>query len=265
MTGRNTCKILKDIRCQIAEANGIEFITSECQYKGNCPGTCPKCEAEVRYLEQELERRRMTGKSIAILGVSAGLMAMGGLTACNNSTSGNKETVQPTVSDTVPTIQRTDTIPVQMIDTLTVTKPVKGRRSRKKKVDTLEVAEAVVIKEIKYIPIITPEEEGEVTLPGLIVESLPEFPGGMDQCMQFLQKKLRYPSRDIEMNGRVVIQFTVQRDGSIGDAKVLRSLHPLFDREALRVVNSMPKWKPGNQRGKRVSVKYILPVTFITK
>ena len=62
--GKQTCKILKDIRRQIAEANDIEFITSECQYQGDCLGTCPKCEAEVRYLEQQLERKRMAGKAI---------------------------------------------------------------------------------------------------------------------------------------------------------------------------------------------------------
>ena len=55
--GKQTCKILKEIRRQIAEANDIEFITSECQYQGDCLGTCPKCEAEVRYLEQQLERK----------------------------------------------------------------------------------------------------------------------------------------------------------------------------------------------------------------
>lgn len=61
--GKQTCRILKDIRRQIAEANDIEFITSECQYQGDCLGTCPKCEAEVRYLEQQLERKRMGWKS----------------------------------------------------------------------------------------------------------------------------------------------------------------------------------------------------------
>ena len=64
--GKQTCKILKEIRRQIAEANDIEFITSECQYQGDCLGTCPKCEAEVRYLEQQLERKRRVGKAITI-------------------------------------------------------------------------------------------------------------------------------------------------------------------------------------------------------
>ena len=80
--GKQTCKILKDIRRQIAEANDIEYITSECQYKGDCTGTCPKCESEVRYLEHQLERRRMAGKAITLLGLSAGIIAMN---ACANS------------------------------------------------------------------------------------------------------------------------------------------------------------------------------------
>ena len=64
--GKQTCKILKEIRRQIAEANGIEFVTSECRYKGDCLGTCPKCEAEVHYLEQQLHARSLAGKAIAL-------------------------------------------------------------------------------------------------------------------------------------------------------------------------------------------------------
>lgn len=74
--GKQTCKILKEIRRQIAEANGIEFITSECRYKGDCLGTCPKCEAEVRYLEQQLRARSLAGKAIALAGISAASLAM---------------------------------------------------------------------------------------------------------------------------------------------------------------------------------------------
>lgn len=73
--GKQTCKILKDIRKQIAEVNDIEYITSECRYKGDCLGTCPKCEAEIRYLEQALERKRLAGKVVSLLGISVGLMA----------------------------------------------------------------------------------------------------------------------------------------------------------------------------------------------
>lgn len=74
--GKYTCKILKEIRRQIAEANGIEFATSECRYKGDCLGTCPKCEAEVHYLEQQLRARSLAGKSITLAGISAASLAM---------------------------------------------------------------------------------------------------------------------------------------------------------------------------------------------
>ena len=74
--GKQTCMILKEIRRQIAESNGIEFVTSECRYKGDCLGTCPKCEAEVRYLEQQLRSRQRMGKAIAIAGISAASLAM---------------------------------------------------------------------------------------------------------------------------------------------------------------------------------------------
>ena len=74
--GKQTCKILKEIRRQIAEANGIEFVTSECRYKGDCLGTCPKCEAEVRYLELQLRDRSLAGKAVALAGISAASLAM---------------------------------------------------------------------------------------------------------------------------------------------------------------------------------------------
>lgn len=74
--GKHTCKILKEIRRQIAEANGIEFATSECRYKGDCLGTCPKCEAEVHYLEQQLRARSLAGKAITLAGISAASLAM---------------------------------------------------------------------------------------------------------------------------------------------------------------------------------------------
>ena len=79
MTGKQKCKILKEIRRQIAEQNEIRFIIEECSHKGKCRGTCPKCEWEVRMLEKELEKRRAAGKKIALAGISAGFL----LTSCS--------------------------------------------------------------------------------------------------------------------------------------------------------------------------------------
>ncbi len=88
--GKETCRILKDIRRQIAEANDIEFITSECRYQGDCLGTCPKCEAEVRYLEQQLSARHAAGKTIALASISAGLIALSSCSSCSVQNNNNK-------------------------------------------------------------------------------------------------------------------------------------------------------------------------------
>ena len=74
MNGKSKCKNLKDIRRQIAQDNDIEFVTSECKYQGDCSGTCPKCEAELRYLENELSKRQKAGKAIAVAGIAAALV-----------------------------------------------------------------------------------------------------------------------------------------------------------------------------------------------
>jgi len=74
--GKQICRILKDIRVRIAEENDIECITSECTHKGDCAGTCPKCEAEVRYLESQLARRRASGRTMRLAGISLGIAAV---------------------------------------------------------------------------------------------------------------------------------------------------------------------------------------------
>ena len=74
MNGKSKCKVLKDIRKKIAEANDIAYITSECKYQGECSGTCPKCEAEVRYLEEELAKQKSLGKIVAVAGIAATLV-----------------------------------------------------------------------------------------------------------------------------------------------------------------------------------------------
>ena len=79
--GKRTCKILKEIRRQIAERNDIAYVTSECHFEGECKGTCPKCEAELRYLENELQKRKLMGKAAAIAGISLGIA--GTFSACN--------------------------------------------------------------------------------------------------------------------------------------------------------------------------------------
>ena len=96
------------------------------------------------------------------------------------------------------------------------------------------------------------------------VDELPDFPGGMMECMKFLAKNIKYPEEAIKngIQGRVIIQMVIKKDGSIADAKVVRHVDPLLDAEALRVVNLMPKWKPGKHKGEIVNVRFTLPVMF---
>ena len=95
---KETCRILKDIRRQIAEANDIEFITSKCRYQGDCLGTCPKCEAEVQYLEQQLSARHAAGKTIALASISAGLIALSSCSSCSVQNNNNDKHLRLTGS-----------------------------------------------------------------------------------------------------------------------------------------------------------------------
>ena len=96
------------------------------------------------------------------------------------------------------------------------------------------------------------------------VDEMPQFPGGPSALFEFLSKNIQYPkeAEDANLQGRVIVSFVVEKDGSVSNAKVVRPIDPLLDAEALRVVNSMPKWIPGKQNGEAFRVKYTIPVTF---
>ena len=97
-----------------------------------------------------------------------------------------------------------------------------------------------------------------------VVEQMPEFPGGMSEAMKFLAKNIKYPvaAQQAKIEGRVIVQFVVGKDGSISDVHTVRSVSPELDAEAIRVVSMMPKWNPGKQRGKAVPVSYTMPIMF---
>ena len=118
--------------------------------------------------------------------------------------------------------------------------------------------------EVKYVPVEVEEEEPEEQQIFQVVEEMPEFPGGMAECLKFLGKNIKYPtiSQENGVQGKVIVQFVVNKDGSIVDPVVVRSVDPYLDKEALRVIKTMPKWKPGMQKGQPVRVKYTVPVTF---
>lgn len=98
----------------------------------------------------------------------------------------------------------------------------------------------------------------------VVVEKQPEFPGGNTAMMKFLSSNIKYPviAQENGIHGRVICNFVVERDGSITDVQVVRGVDPSLDKEAVRVIQSMPKWEPGKQRGSAVRVRFTLPVVF---
>ena len=96
------------------------------------------------------------------------------------------------------------------------------------------------------------------------VEVMPEFPGGMQGLFEYMQNNVTYPkeAKNQKIEGRVIVSFIVEKDGSISDVHPLTAVHPLLDKEAMRLVNEMPRWKPGTEKGKAVRVSFALPVSF---
>ena len=235
--GKHICKTLKEIRLQVAKANDIPYAPTECRHKGDCAGTCPKCEQELRYIEHQLDIRRAMGKAVSLVGISMGVTALSSCTLFPmfRPTAGEVERehheldgdIAPEASDSV--VKSTDTA---------------GKREAKSLVAKEDTTKAELIF-------------------GEVEETQPSFPGGNQALMKFIDDNLRYPE-DYEScaQGRVVVSFMIERDGSITDAKVERSVDPPLDKEALRVVGLMPKWNPGRQSGEAVRTKYFLPVKF---
>ena len=114
-------------------------------------------------------------------------------------------------------------------------------------------------------PVEAPVEEEEEEVVFMVVETMPEFPGGQQALFKYIEENKKYPiiAKENGIQGRVICQFVVNKDGSIVDVIAIRSSgEPSLDKEAIRVIKSMPKWKPGKQHGKPVRVKYTVPVNF---
>lgn len=174
--------------------------------------------------------RKQVGKAVAVVGILAGLSALSGC--------GDKAKKVDNVSE------------------------------EKSKLTAGEVTEPVVLDEgpilggNHQLPIILQGEDPSKIFD--LVEQMPFFPGGDKKLMEYLKENIRYPEAlaDSCVQGRVVCSFVVEKNGSISNVKVAKSLDPLLDEEAVRVVNSMPKWIPGRQNGVAYRVRYYIPVNF---
>lgn len=127
-----------------------------------------------------------------------------------------------------------------------------------------EDSQNAVQQETFVAPAVVEEEEESSQQIFTVVEEMPKFPGGDAELLKFIAKSIKYPviAQENGIQGRVICSFVVNRDGTVVDAEVLRGVDPSLDKEALRVISTMPKWTPGKQRGKPVRVKYTVPITF---
>lgn len=209
--GKLICETLREVRRRIAEANEIRYAPHECTHEGECLGTCPACEAEVRQLERQLQARRRLGRAVIVAGISASLIPTG---AMAQSAAESRQSVKS-----------------EQVD------PVAQRIKQQINLDN--------------------------QLFGIVEESA-QFPGGDEACLKWLSEHIKYPSicREQGVQGRVIVSFVVNKDGSIVDVKTLRSPDENLAKEAERLVKIMPKWKPARQGNKTMRSRFQLPIQF---
>ena len=270
--GKKTCKILKEIRRQIAEANDIEYAVEECQYKGDCLGTCPKCEAEVRYLEQQLHQRQLIGKAVVLAGVSVGMFT---LSSCDS-----KDKTREIELAALKEIKKEAKVERTPYNTTTGMVDPEGSVIGGKR--RVKFTPPVIKGDVEVLPE-TPKKSNLSKKGNVVeaendscnnyrqdengvydsVEEMPTYPGGMSALLTFVNKNFKCPKEveELGIQGRIVCTMVINEDGSISDIKVVRSVHPLYDAEFVRVIEAMPKWNPGKHNGKPVKVKYTIPMT----
>ncbi len=251
--GKSICNVLKTIRKQVADANEIRYEPRECHHQGECRGTCPACEAEVRYLESQLNIRKQLGKAVVILGISAGLSA---LASC-----GDKAKKVATMSEEQSKLMEGKVLRESA-------KQLDGDVEYRSPVDTVIIEkEPSKVKKRTAKVVFHETNKDKDLIMGDVVEQMPSFPGGPQALLNYLSEHINYPEGYEEtcVQGRVVITFVVEKDGSLSDITVLKSLEKAFDEEALRAVKSMPNWIPGMQDGEPIRVKYAVPVNFRLK
>ncbi len=275
--GRVTCDVLKEIRQQIASENQIEYKTHECTFEGECKGTCPACESEVRYLENEIVKKKYLGKAIVIAGLSVGLL--GTWSSCtikvkepekDDSKNSDEFIMVGGISESGSTINETppDTFHPKC-DSYNKNFTLGSLEGDVVKVDTTSFLNyhSDTLYEINMIEeeIDSKDDIYEINTPvGRIMETMPEFPGGPEAFVDYLKNELHYPEncRRDSISGVVIIEFDIEENGKVTNVTAKNKVHPDLDAEAIRVIQNTPDWKPSNLMGKPHRVQYTIPIRF---
>ena len=253
--GKKTCKILKEIRKQIAEENDISLITDECNYKGDCLGTCPKCEEEVRYLERELEKRQRLGKVAVFAGMSLGTMIS--VASCDTTEPISKK--EPLAGDVTAEV----VVPPQPVDPDTIEDPPLMGIVRWFSVEfpfdteTYEklMKDLFVYPDMEKLTVIKgklPYEhigDGSEcnTLEKLVAETkefrAPSYPGGEQQMLKDIAEGLKGKPIYGQYKGVMEVAFNVTPEGEVKAVRIENGLDIELDAAVIAIFEQM-KWNP---------------------
>ena len=220
--GKSTCRELKRIRKMIAEQNNIPLEDSECHYEGDCAGTCPKCDAEVRFLENALRKSKQLGKVVTLSGAALAFSACG----IQSHVKPNMETT----ADSIAVVQEEDFADSNKI-------------CENEKNDSLDEKFILVGTVLETFPVFKGGEEA--------------FMKYIEENLVYPEK-----AKEDSITGKVVVRFVVEADGSITNVEVIRSSNKILDKEAVRVIKNMPKWIPGKQEKTPVRMVMVVPINF---
>ena len=293
--GKYICNTLKAIRSEIASANEIDYTATPCDHEGDCAGTCPACESEMRWIERQLRARQALGKVVSIAGVSMALTVAASAATTAPLEPGNKKTksrhrTSKTIkvsqqgnvvaSEPVPAIRDSSQMlirgkvprPPEKHENDSVSNTRNNRQQLENKRDTIinENGDTVYIESFTtgIVSMYNPHPDSVFTN----VDEEAQFPGG-DEAMDSLIRDQLYIPEEIlepikEMGGtikaRCIVKALVELDGTISDAMIEKTTTaPVFDEEALRVVKNLPPFRPARISRSFVRSWKLIPVEFI--
>ena len=294
--GKNICAALKQVRKQVAEANGIHYTPAPCRFDGECSGTCPACEAEVQYIESQLGRLRLAGKAVKVAGLALGLTMVAG---CNSSpgTPPSATDKSAAASETSPTSQPNPqpqaNAPVSAADE--GAKPhairyhvrVNSGRVVKKSAAQADTTAIYMADSSGYalpeVSVTSTPSKTKVCYAGgipyvqrivrnrnhvyLNPEISPRYKKGDEVMRQFIADNIRITPTMSAACGQALVKVAcvVERNGRLSAMRVIQSADSLYDAEAIRVLKKMPRWKPARMEGKRVRSLVVIDVRFVLK
>ncbi len=252
MNGKDKCSYLKAIRREIAAANGIDLEIPECTFDGECSGTCPRCEGEVRQLESAISQRRKLSQKVAILGVAAGL-----------SLAGMSPAVAQTEVSCDSTQLETRHVPGLVDVVIGMVDAHYGYFAH----DFIDFGPTSTVFDFaEKTPLRRIGDAQKPDLSKCDVKS-PMFPGGEDEMKRFVRENLIVPETACELraDGDVVVAFRVSTKGKVSGVKVKGKADPAVKNALRKVFRSMPLWTPATVNGEVASGCVQVPITFLRK